>query len=615
MSPEAAYGLPLDPRSDIYSLGATFYHALAGVPPFTGQTAMALLYRHINDPPRALDAVNPRVDPELAHLLKDAGQGPRRAIPDLRSGARGIGRDPGCNVAGRRRLRSRSRDDGPGNLYSTPSLEVRAPLGLRGNAVVYSGGPTREVTPVRSRKRPILAAALLILLAGVALGWMGAARPFLEALAPILARLTGDGAGGDAPATAQPGVIPETESPARRGAGDQQTPRSPADGAASASGSQAVTSPGLAFDGARAAAGPSATPAAESIAMLPEAPSEAEPSPPQIVGAGDEASSPAVSEPNAAANPGVETAAGTVGDSVPEQESDADTKDTDASGEADAAADEGSSDVSAASPSETAESHVSESAAPAETPPAAADPLSPEPEADATALAVDPDVLAVEAKDLLEQFSATSDAETQETLATRIADLARRAGSERGRRILQRLAYLRFVRAREKVRAALAHGRYAEARAALKVFRDRAPAADWNSELRLLHQGVVVQIAEAELRSSVVTFFDLVKREQWDKAAYAFPAKRCRFPSHPNPKKVIKAVCKVLQVPAEGKVLSFQIQGLKVDPEGLKGWIKVSLALAGDSEPHVQSVLWARNCGKWRLETDPLDHGILGLDF
>ena len=43
ISPEAVTGRPLDARSDLYSLGATFYHVLAGRPPFRGNSDTGLL--------------------------------------------------------------------------------------------------------------------------------------------------------------------------------------------------------------------------------------------------------------------------------------------------------------------------------------------------------------------------------------------------------------------------------------------------------------------------------------------------------------------------------------------------------------------------------------------
>lgn len=43
-----------DTRADIYSFGATFYHALAGTPPFEGETAFAVLFKHKTEPLVAL---------------------------------------------------------------------------------------------------------------------------------------------------------------------------------------------------------------------------------------------------------------------------------------------------------------------------------------------------------------------------------------------------------------------------------------------------------------------------------------------------------------------------------------------------------------------------------
>ncbi len=50
-SPEQARALELDHRSDMYALGATFYHLLVGEPLFDGKTPFAILAKHAADAP------------------------------------------------------------------------------------------------------------------------------------------------------------------------------------------------------------------------------------------------------------------------------------------------------------------------------------------------------------------------------------------------------------------------------------------------------------------------------------------------------------------------------------------------------------------------------------
>lgn len=50
MSPEQAMGHNLDGRSDLYSLGATWYHMIAGNPPFAGNTDPEIMGHHISTP-------------------------------------------------------------------------------------------------------------------------------------------------------------------------------------------------------------------------------------------------------------------------------------------------------------------------------------------------------------------------------------------------------------------------------------------------------------------------------------------------------------------------------------------------------------------------------------
>ncbi len=69
MSPEQAQGKVLDHRSDLYSLGVTFYQMIAGIPPFEGQTALAVALKHVKDVPVSLVVRRPEVPADLDRLV------------------------------------------------------------------------------------------------------------------------------------------------------------------------------------------------------------------------------------------------------------------------------------------------------------------------------------------------------------------------------------------------------------------------------------------------------------------------------------------------------------------------------------------------------------------
>lgn len=69
MSPEQVEGKPIDPRTDIYSLGVTAYHLLAGEPPFRGQTPFEVALQHVQKTPLPLSELRPDLPPELCALV------------------------------------------------------------------------------------------------------------------------------------------------------------------------------------------------------------------------------------------------------------------------------------------------------------------------------------------------------------------------------------------------------------------------------------------------------------------------------------------------------------------------------------------------------------------
>jgi serine/threonine protein kinase len=68
LSPEQAVSQPLDERSDIYSLGATFYALVTGQPPFAGSTAQKLMQHQMKDP-AFTRKLGGRVPQELAAII------------------------------------------------------------------------------------------------------------------------------------------------------------------------------------------------------------------------------------------------------------------------------------------------------------------------------------------------------------------------------------------------------------------------------------------------------------------------------------------------------------------------------------------------------------------
>src|SRR5262245_14781455 len=127
LSPEQARGAPVDPRSDIYSIGIVLYEMLTGSVPFTGDTPLEIAMKHLSavpappsekrpDIPRDLDLVVLRA---LAKNPDDRYASAEAMDEDLARVARGLGVSDETETAATMVL---------SGLSTAPTQVVRAPL-------------------------------------------------------------------------------------------------------------------------------------------------------------------------------------------------------------------------------------------------------------------------------------------------------------------------------------------------------------------------------------------------------------------------------------------------------------------------------------------------------
>jgi serine/threonine-protein kinase len=136
MSPEQVQGHPVDARTDIYSLGVTSYHLLAGQPPYTGTNPFDVAMKHVQGEPAPLASIRPDLPAELCAVVhKMMARSPADRYQ--------TGKDLIRDLA---RLRD-SLAGGPGVPYTqglpVAAITVVAPL-------VTGGSPTGTAVPARA---------------------------------------------------------------------------------------------------------------------------------------------------------------------------------------------------------------------------------------------------------------------------------------------------------------------------------------------------------------------------------------------------------------------------------------------------------------------------------
>jgi eukaryotic-like serine/threonine-protein kinase len=69
LSPEQARGAPVTASSDLYSVGIVLYEMLTGKVPFSGDSAIEIAMKHLNELPKPPSKIRPEIPSELDHVV------------------------------------------------------------------------------------------------------------------------------------------------------------------------------------------------------------------------------------------------------------------------------------------------------------------------------------------------------------------------------------------------------------------------------------------------------------------------------------------------------------------------------------------------------------------
>jgi serine/threonine-protein kinase len=85
LAPEQVEGQPADPRTDLYALGVVMFELLTGLPPYSGETSVAIAYQHLSSrvpaPSTVIPTLEPALDGPVLHATeRDRNQRPASAL-------------------------------------------------------------------------------------------------------------------------------------------------------------------------------------------------------------------------------------------------------------------------------------------------------------------------------------------------------------------------------------------------------------------------------------------------------------------------------------------------------------------------------------------------------
>jgi len=180
LSPEQARGAPVTAASDLYSAGVVLYEMLTGKVPFTGDSAIEIAMKHVNDLPAPPSALRPEIPPELDQIVlralakdpADRYQTAEEFIEDLERFEAGLPISRATSTAATALLAGAAVGEATELLSESPTRVVAPPppQAPRRPPTYPPASPYDEPPKRRRRWVPWLLVALLIAAAALA-GW------------------------------------------------------------------------------------------------------------------------------------------------------------------------------------------------------------------------------------------------------------------------------------------------------------------------------------------------------------------------------------------------------------------------------------------------------------
>lgn len=179
VAPESVTRGTTDPRTDVYSAGILLHELLTGAPPYAGDTAISVAYRHVHDdvppPSRAVPGLPEKLDALVLHATRrEPGARPVDAGAFLAE-VRGVRQDLGLAVVPVPLVEDRP-DEPQDRTAALPSTRTPAVPQLRlppDEPDASPPAPAPDPQRRRRRRRTMLAslAVLLLVLAVAGAGW------------------------------------------------------------------------------------------------------------------------------------------------------------------------------------------------------------------------------------------------------------------------------------------------------------------------------------------------------------------------------------------------------------------------------------------------------------